>query len=134
MMFLWNNISVLFNVFIIYLLICVYRNWRYEQEIAGLLWKIHKEDLRASLHGHNNQQFVLEADKKDTYSSRVKFRLSHEQKFRNLSLLPMMVLSLWDFHDILFSDLTSTTLILVNVWFYYEDWLSETAHVATIDV
>ena len=26
----------------------VFRNWRYEQEIAGLLWKIPREDLKTS--------------------------------------------------------------------------------------
>ncbi|KAK3089914.1 hypothetical protein FSP39_007623 [Pinctada imbricata] len=49
----------------------VYRNWKYEQEIAGLLWKIPKEELRASLRGHNNQQFILESNKRDSLSRRM---------------------------------------------------------------
>ncbi|XP_071105845.1 receptor-type guanylate cyclase Gyc76C-like [Haliotis cracherodii] len=40
---------------VIIILLVIYRNWRYEQEIAGLLWKIDINDLKT---GHNLHQSV----------------------------------------------------------------------------
>ncbi|XP_067672453.1 receptor-type guanylate cyclase Gyc76C-like isoform X2 [Haliotis asinina] len=45
--------GILFIVIII--LLIIYRNWRYEQEIAGLLWKIDISELKT---GHNLHQSV----------------------------------------------------------------------------
>lgn len=40
-----------------------FRNWRYEQEIAGLLWKISIEDLRTA----DSQSLI----RKESFGSRV---------------------------------------------------------------
>lgn len=48
-----------------------FRNWKYEQEIAGLLWKVDKAEIHASLSGHKNAEFVMDQDKKDAYGSKV---------------------------------------------------------------
>ena len=50
------------------------RNWRYEQEIAGLLWKIPKEEIHADLHGYKNKQFTVDGDKNEAYGSKVHLR------------------------------------------------------------
>ncbi|KAH3862698.1 receptor-type guanylate cyclase Gyc76C-like [Dreissena polymorpha] len=42
----------------------IYRNWRYEQEIAGLLWKIHREDLKMS-------ESMTNSDRRDSIGSRI---------------------------------------------------------------
>ncbi|XP_052770331.1 receptor-type guanylate cyclase Gyc76C-like [Mya arenaria] len=46
---------------LIIIALVIYRNWRYEQEIAGLLWKIPREDLKTS----------ESSDRRDSFGSRM---------------------------------------------------------------
>ncbi|KAJ8318357.1 hypothetical protein KUTeg_003448 [Tegillarca granosa] len=61
-------------------ILVIYRNWRYEQEIAGLLWKINIEDVRTATGKHQTQderrasfgsKFSLNSQM--TYDSRMSF-------------------------------------------------------------
>lgn len=59
-----------------------YRNWKYEQEIAGLLWKVDKAEIHASLYGHKNAEFVMDQDKKDAYGSKLSLNSQHSMDSR----------------------------------------------------
>lgn len=61
----------------------VFRNWKYEQEIAGLLWKVDKADIHASLSGHKNAEFIMDSEKKDAFGSKVKTSLCYKKQIKN---------------------------------------------------
>ncbi|XP_048763359.2 receptor-type guanylate cyclase Gyc76C-like [Ostrea edulis] len=65
-----GTVGVLLLISLIVVLI-VYRNWKYEQEIAGLLWKVDKADIHASVSGHKNAEFIMDSEKKEAYGSKL---------------------------------------------------------------
>jgi len=52
------------KLYVILVLNDAYRNWRYEQEIAGLLWKIAREDLKTS-------DSMSGSERRESFGSRV---------------------------------------------------------------